>query len=303
MAEPPPPWLPEHPAPAGQNPLLPQPPAPGLRLRPLSFGELLDEIFRVYRRHFWLFVSIALLLALPSLVLQIVSGQADQVGFSASLLGGATGGGSEQDARPPDLNLAALGLQYLLAIALIPFAEGAIALAAIDTALGRPVTLASCFRRVLRRYWALLGVALLGVVLLPLFFCLPVFVWILVRWSMAVPALLAERRGPVQAIQRSWELTRDNWWRLFGILLVVVLIQVVMNSLLGAAGLPIAILIPFVSNLVRGAVAVTVSTLGTALVTPILYLCVVLLYFDLRIRKESFDLDQLAAQVGGEPRA
>jgi len=105
-------------------------------------------------------------------------------------------------------------------------------------------------------------VSLLGVVLLPLFFCLPVFVWILVRWSMAVPALLAERRGPVQAIQRSWELTRGHWWRLFGILLVVVLIQLVMNSLLGAAGLPIAIVIPFVSNLVRGAVAVTVSTLA-----------------------------------------
>jgi membrane-anchored glycerophosphoryl diester phosphodiesterase (GDPDase) len=274
-----------------------------LRLRPLSFGELLDEVFRVYRRHFWLFVSIALLLALPSLVLQIVSGQADQVGFSASLISGAAGGGSGQDARPPDLNLPAFGLQYLLAIALVPFAEGAIALAAIDTALGRPVTLGSCFRSVLRRYWALLGVALLGVVLLPLFFCLPVFVWILVRWSMAVPALLAERRGPVQAIQRSWELTRDSWWRLFGILLVVGLMQLVLNSLLGAAGLPIAILIPFVSNLVRGAVAVTVSTLGTALVTPILYLCLVLLYFDLRIRKESFDLDQLAAQVSGEPRA
>ncbi|MDP9247663.1 MAG: glycerophosphoryl diester phosphodiesterase membrane domain-containing protein [Candidatus Dormibacteraeota bacterium] len=302
MAEPPPAWPPEPPAPAGLNPLPPLPPAPGLRLRPLGFGELLDEIFRVYRRHFWLFVSIALLLALPSLFLQILSGQADQVGFSASLLSGATGG-SGQDARPPDLNLVALGLQYLLAIALIPFAEGAIALAAIDTALGRPVTLASCFRRVLRRYWGLLGVSLLGVVLLPLFFCLPVFVWILVRWSMAVPALLAERRGPVQAIRRSWELTRGHWWRLFGILLVVVLIQLVMNSLLGAAGLPIAIVIPFVSNLVRGAVAVTVSTLGTALVTPILYLCVVLLYFDLRIRKESFDLDQLAAQVGGEPQA
>jgi len=64
MAEPPPAWPPEPPAPAGLNPLPPLPPAPGLRLRPLSFGELLDEIFRVYRRHFWLFVSIALLLAL-----------------------------------------------------------------------------------------------------------------------------------------------------------------------------------------------------------------------------------------------
>jgi membrane-anchored glycerophosphoryl diester phosphodiesterase (GDPDase) len=274
-----------------------------LRLRPLGFGELLDEIFRVYRRHFWLFVSIALVLALPSLVLQIVSGQADQVGFTASLLSSAASGGGTADSRPPDLNFATLGLQYLLSIVLVPFVEGAITLAAIDLALGRPVSLSSTFRQVLRRYWPLLGLALLAVLLVPVFFCLPVFVWILVRWSVAVPALLAERRGPVQAIQRSWELTRDNWWRLFGILLVVLLIQIVLNSVLGFAALPIAIAIPFVSNVVRGAVAVTVSTLGSALVTPVLYLSVVLLYFDLRIRKESFDLDQLASQVPGGPQA
>ena len=74
--------------PASLPPPPPPPPAPPpeaggsftLRLRPLSFGELLDEVFRVYRRHFWLFVSIALVLALPTLVLQIVSGQADQIG-------------------------------------------------------------------------------------------------------------------------------------------------------------------------------------------------------------------------------
>jgi hypothetical protein len=55
--------------------------------------------------------------------------------------------------------------------------------------------------------------------------------------------------------------------------------------------------VPFVSPLVRGSIVVTASTLGSAAITPVLYLCLVLLYFDLRIRKESFDLDQLAAQV------
>ena len=302
MAEPPaslPPPPPPPPPPA------PPPEAGGsftLRLRPLGFGELLDEVFRVYRRHFWLFVSIALVLALPTLVLQIVSGQADQIGFTASLLSSAMRGGGTLDSRPPDTNFAALGLLYVASIVLIPFLEGAITLAAIDLALGRPATLSSTFRQVLRRYWPLLGLALLALLLVPVFCCVPVFVWILVRWSVAVPVLLAERRGPVQAIQRSWELTRDNWWRLFGILVVVVLIQAVLNSVLGFVALPIAIAIPFVSNVVRGAVAATVGTLGSALVTPILYLSVVLLYFDLRIRKESFDLDQLASQVPGGPQ-
>src|SRR5207253_329043 len=59
--------------PGGTYPWPPIPPgsAPTLRLRPLSFGELLDDVFRVYRRHFWLLVSISLVLSLPTLVLQI----------------------------------------------------------------------------------------------------------------------------------------------------------------------------------------------------------------------------------------
>jgi hypothetical protein len=254
----------------------------------------------VYRRHFWLIASISLVLALPTLVLQILSGQADQLGFSAALLNQAASGSQTLSSQPPRLNLVALGIQYLVLLLLIPFTQGAITLAAIYVALGRPVTIASCLRGVLRRYWALFGLLLIYVLDLVLFvLCLPVFIWIGVRWTVSVPVLLAEGVGPIRAIQRSWELTRFNWWRIFGILVVVVLIQVVMNWILGVAGLPLAIAIPFVSPLVRGSIAITVSTLGSALVTPILYLCLVLLYFDLRIRKESFDLDQLAAQVRG----
>jgi Membrane domain of glycerophosphoryl diester phosphodiesterase len=242
------------------------------------------------------------MLALPTLVLQIVSGQADQLGASAAILNGAATGSQLRSDAPPPLNVAALGLQYLLSIMLIPFVEGAITLAAIDVAMGRPATLASCLKGVLRRYWALLGLALFGVLLVPLLLCFPLFLWILVRWAVSVPALLAEGIGPIGSIRRSWQLTRDNWWRLFGILAVVVIIQAVMSWILGVAAVPIAVLIPFASELVRGSIAITISTLGTAVVTPILYLCFVLLYFDLRIRKESFDLDQLAAQVSGGGR-
>src|ERR1700736_3184996 len=177
MAEPPASLPPPPPAPPPPAPPLPVGGSFTLRLRPLGFGELLDEIFRVYRRHFWLFVSIALVLALPSLVLQIVSGQADQIGFTASLLSSAATGGGTLESRPPDLNFATLGVQYLLSIVLVPFVEGAITLAAIDLALGRPVSLSSTFWQVRRRYWPLLGLALLAVLLVPVFFCLPVFVW------------------------------------------------------------------------------------------------------------------------------
>jgi hypothetical protein len=40
------------------------------------------------------------------------------------------------------------------------------------------------------------------------------------------------------------------------------------------------------------------STLGSVVAVPIQYIAWTLMYFDLRVRKESFDLDQLAQQVG-----
>ena len=39
-------------------------PAP-VRFRPMPLSELLDELFRLYRRHFSLIVGVALVVALP----------------------------------------------------------------------------------------------------------------------------------------------------------------------------------------------------------------------------------------------
>ena len=267
---------------------------PAFRLRPLGFGELLDEIFKLYRRHFWLLVAISLLLALPVLAAQILGGQADQLAFTAGFFSALLSQSTAALAEPPPPNLLWYGVFYLVTFLLAPFVAGAIALAGIDLVLGRPASVGSTLVGTLRRYLALLGQVLVYVALLPTLVCFPVTVWIFVRWVVAVPALLAEGIGPVRALRRSWHLTRGHWWRVFGILLVVYLLAYVASSVLGLFALPLAILVPFVPNTVRAAIALTVTTVASSLVTPIQYLCVVLLYFDLRVRKESFDLDQLA---------
>ena len=269
---------------------------PLLRLRPLGVGEILDDIFRVYRRHFGLLFAIGLLLSLPSLLIQFTTGSAANLGFFISAFGNSAALAGLPPPGPP--NLALLGLSYLLLLALIPFSEGAVAQAAIDLALGKPVSVRSAFAGVARRYWALLGQTLLvGIAIVPLVLCFPVAIWVAVRWIVGVPALLAEGIGPIKALGRSWALTHRNWWRTFGILLLIFLLQAVISGALGAIGLPIAVAIPFVEPVVRAAVILTVSTAAGALTLPVVPLCIVLLYFDLRIRHEHFDLDQLARQA------
>ena len=45
-----------------------------MRFRPRQLSELLDELFRLYRRQFSLIVGVALLVALPGLVWSLVTG-------------------------------------------------------------------------------------------------------------------------------------------------------------------------------------------------------------------------------------
>jgi hypothetical protein len=272
---------------------------PLLQLRPLGLGEILDDIFRVYRRHFGLLCGIALALSLPTFVVQLLNGSPDQYGFVATILGSIANPAALAGQRPPSPpNLGLVGLTYLVIVVIVPFTMGAVTWAAIALVLGNPVSVRSALLGVARRYWTLLGLALLYVVVSPLFLCLPVLVWLMVRWAVAVPAALAEGIGPVRALGRSWALTRGHWWRLFGILLIAYLLVAAVQGALGVFAFPLAIVVPFVPQVVRGAIVLCVTTAAQVLVLPVLYLCLVLLYFDLRIRHEHFDLDQLARQAG-----
>src|SRR5215471_16868025 len=282
------------------GPAAPTPQEPLLRLRPLGVGEILDDIFRVYRRHFGLLCAIGLLLSVPTLLIRLIGGSAVIFGSFISPLSSFGNPPGLVALQPPGpINIVLLGLAYLvLLVALVPFTVGAVTQAAIGLALGNPVSVRSAFAGVARRYWALLAQTLiLGAAIAPLLLCCPVAIWLAVRWVVGVPALLAEGIGPIKALGRSWALTHRNWWRMFGTLLLMYLLQTVVSAALGAIGLPIGLAIPFVQPVVRAGIILTVSTAAGAVTVPVISLCIVLLYFDLRIRHEHFDLDQLARQA------
>jgi hypothetical protein len=112
------------------------------------------------------------------------------------------------------------------------------------------------------------------------------------RWLVAPAVVVAERLGPKSSLSRSWALTRNNLWRCFGFLVLLVIFNFVV------IGLPISILqwvlmfalttqwYGWLSGLVAG-----LSYFVNILWYPILILALTLLYFDLRVRNESLDLD------------
>lgn len=287
-----------------------------IRFRPRQLSELLDELFRLYRRHFSLIVGVALLVALPGLVWSLATGVYRLNSSSYTNLFTTTGTSTPTFNSQQLSNLAGtLLLGGLGALILLPFSVGAVYRAVTDVALGRPATVGAVLRETLARYWPLLGLIGLGILLVigwiiaeaigfVLLFIpgLAVFcfaVYLAVRWSLVVAAMMAEDVGPIRGLGRSWSLVSGSWWRTFGILLIVGILQ----SIISYALLILFTLFAdiFSTGDFRSALVSVGSTLLSALVSPITTIAVVLLYFDLRVRKEGLDLDQLAQQTSPGP--
>jgi Membrane domain of glycerophosphoryl diester phosphodiesterase len=125
------------------------------------------------------------------------------------------------------------------------------------------------------------------------------------RLALATPVVVLERRNARAAVRRSWQLSRQSFWRLFGILLLA-------GILVAIAGYIVEI--PFVvlqyvlhggfTSLYPSVAGVIVGGLGGivagAITRPVIAGVVVLLYIDMRMRKEGLDLALRNAAQGQE---
>jgi hypothetical protein len=124
-------------------------------------------------------------------------------------------------------------------------------------------------------------VATLGVFAGTLLLVVPGLI-LLTRWWIAVPAAVVERTGVGASLRRSAELTSGYRWRVFGILIIVSVVQSALESLaellLGGAEI--------LGSLISYAITVAV----TAFYAVVSAVC----YHDLRVLKDGVDIDEIA---------
>jgi hypothetical protein len=273
------------------------------RLRALGLAELLDETFRIYRRSFGLFAGLALAVTLPVMMMNLLSGSYRSWGWLTKVLQSMSNPDALQgmaQSPPPQTDPAIGLLASVVRLILVPVTAGVIIYATNEIIKGRNSTIVDALEGTLQRYWRLAGVALLGGVLLfacILLITIPLVIWIAVRWLVGAPALLAEDLEPARALSRSWQLVGGRWWRTLGIFLVVVAMTTVASLILGATIGGILGLVPGLSDDLRGALIQVTGSLVGALVLPVSYIAITLMYYDLRVRREGLDLDQLAQQA------
>ena len=268
-----------------------------LRLRPLEIGDLLDETFRLYRRHFLLFAGISVLVAIPSAALYALA-----IGLVT------TGAAETVDPTAATALIVGIGAALVFSLILLPVTSSAVTYAACESAVGRPVTPGSVFIGVLRRYFPLLGYWILfNAVTASLAFLLCIapgilWVWVYVMWIAATPAMFVENIGLGAAITRSRYLVQGRWWRTFLILFLMAVVtyfaRVGLEAFLNLISTVLEIVI---NRFLVAAIAQGAAILVGALVTPVSQIVIVLIYFDLRVRREALDLFQMAYRLAVPP--
>ncbi len=294
------------------------------RFRAQSFGELLDSAFTVYRRRFLPIVAIMAIFQLPYLALTVLAEQP----FAALLPSAGSGISLAPGQSQSLLSSLLVAALVLLAVAvgyqvfLLSLAQGAVVKVVGDDYLDHPSGVGAALKMALGRALPLIAFATLAGVLalapLVLVILLAVLagggagvllvilgglawaVWVIfvgIRVSLGVQALMLERVGPVAALRRSFRLTVGSFWKIFLFYLVINIVSFIVSGLLqGLAGLLVSAL-PLSANYLVSAVASGVISIFTS---PFILILLTLVYYDVRIRREGFDIEMLAQSLSVE---
>ncbi|MFF4080756.1 hypothetical protein ACFYZN_15335 [Streptomyces sp. NPDC001777] len=309
-----------------------QPPAaakPGvIPLRPLGVGEILDGAVSTMRAHWRTVLGITLTVSVIAQI-AIILIQRFLLPDPVEIDPDATG--------PEALRQAADSAQSTLISSLPSVLIGMIAtlittsvltVVISRSVLGRPVTLAEAWAEARPRLAQLLGLTLLlalisaailtvgilpglllgsaagaALALIGFLASSAVTIWLMVRFSLASPALMLERQSIAASMRRSAKLVGGAWWRTFGVLALTWLLTFIVSLIVA---IPFGIIAMAVdgggisSVLTDGSMDfgwpfLIVSGIGEVVISTITYPLsagvMALLYIDQRIRREALDLE------------
>lgn len=277
------------------EPLTPQ-------LRPLGVGEILDVGIKIYLRNWLALWKIVVFVVLPAQILvNLVSASAVSKRVDTFELNPQ---GQPVSIEKHDLTVVLVG--GLLG-ALIGYIAGLLAQAACfravaDAYLGEQVNWRASLRFALRRIpgLVLLSIATSIVILVGFVLCIVPGVYFWVAYSVAVPVLLVEGSGAFPSMGRARGLVKGRWWGTAGVAVVGYVLIAIVSSGLTFVVVGVAFAHPE-QNTASGFVLNTLaSTVASMLTTPAAAAFATVLYIDLRVRKEGFDLLLLARGLGTE---
>lgn len=279
------------------------------QLRPLSLGEILDGAFTLYRRQFASMFLTALVPQIPFIVFYSI--------YAVTMMG-VGGDPFTQPASTPSfgaasvVSIVAMAILFPIAMLCMVIGFGAITFQVSRAYTGSPVGTREALRRGVDRMWPTLGASVLWGILfmIGLVLCVVPGLLVAVAGFALIPAVVLERRGPADALRRSYDLSRNALGEICLLLVVVYLITALPGGAVAMFGM-VGMMGGAMTGNAAAVVAVqavmqVLSALVRALTIPFSMGCTVLMYYDRRVRTEALDVQMMAEslnQTGGETPA
>jgi hypothetical protein len=275
---------------------------PSIDLRPMSLGEVLDKTFTLYRENFLLFAGIA---AIPQLLLLIFKfgylvivnthvltpAKPTDVFGSGAAIGGLIIGGLIG------------GIATLIIFALT---QAATVSAVSEIYLGRTTTVRDSYSRAKSYIFTVIAVSIMvGLASMVgfLFFIIP-GIYLACRLYLSVPAAIVEQQSATGSMERSMALTKDFAWQIFLLLALVFFLAYAVTMLFSFPTIFFTIAAAMQKH--QPSVAVQVYSyiaefLAGVIVGPVGTIAASLMYYNLRVRKEGFDIQHLLSTIAATP--
>jgi hypothetical protein len=281
----------------------------------MTVGDILDRGLKLLLARFPTFLSLNLLAQTPVLILQLV--------LFPMLLSG------QGDIQQLLTRMIVAGLVVVIvSVVLLLITIGATLHIVVQEYIGRKAGLGEAFGVAFSRFGALLGTSILvgllflvaacaclipGIVLSGtlLLIGVPVFlglaIMFVIWYAFTSQVVIMERIGGPAALGRSKELGIGYGGRIFGVILLLGLIQwgiglgagmlqqviPYQEAVPGPGGVPIPRFVSYPNFIINTVFVFLVSVIAQSYQA----VCMTLLYLDLRIRKEGFDLEVAASQA------
>ena len=247
-----------------------------------SLGDILNETFVIYGRHFAKFLGLAGAVQIPATLILLA---------------------------PIDNAAIYIILNLISLIALVSI-FGATIYAVGQHYLTDSVTVVDCYRRLI---WRLVSMAILAAIfavitimglLLLSFVGVTLYSFavatMLILGAYIVPALVGpvviiEGVKTIAALQRAFELARQNVMRMSWDLLVFFLVAFGLGFVLFT---PFILFFPSETDALSRTLVVVSLIAPAVVVPPVLSIAITLLYYDLRVRNEGFNIEKLSQEMG-----
>ena len=233
-------------------------------------GRILSRTSSVLSRNFLPFFIVTAIANLPGALLIKVSTDPANIDPEAALQ-----------------NVGMIFVGLILTVVLNVLCQAIVLYGAFQDMRGRPVNLVESLQVGLRRFFPIVGLAIVAYFLIMLGTMLLIVpgLILLTMWFVATPACVVENLGPIRSMRRSSQLTKGHRWKVFGLILLVAVLG---SVIIGGINLGFELMAGPILALISGVILNGIWGAFYAI-------AVVVTYHDLRVAKEGTNIEQIAA--------